>query len=101
DKTIHHFQNIGKNTSNSDKTFNGTSLPAFWRSVYYKDPPPDLVNRTSLNSPIFLTELKDIIKQLPCNKATGPSLLSYEMIKHLPDEFLLHILTLFNMILQH
>ncbi|GET60062.1 RNA-directed DNA polymerase from mobile element jockey-like [Rhizophagus irregularis DAOM 181602=DAOM 197198] len=47
-------------------------------------------------APISLQEWSDVISSMPNNKASGPSKISYEMIKHLSDEALDFSLLLAN-----
>jgi hypothetical protein len=50
-------------------------------------------------TPITLQELISTIRSLPNNKAAGPSRISYELIKHLPEDFLIIIVDWYNSIL--
>jgi hypothetical protein len=47
-----------------------------------------------------LIELDNTIKLLPNGKASGPSKISYEVIKHLPDNIKEGLVILFNLMLQ-
>ena len=70
----------------------------FWHDIYYKDKPSH-IDTGNLTKTITLDELKETIKNLPNGKATGPSKISYEHLKHLPDSMIDQILILFNNIL--
>ena len=97
--TIDHFQHIGSNTSPHQRDISDIDSPDnFWHDIYYKEKPSH-INTNMLTDTITLHELKDIIKNLPNGKATGPSKISYEHLKHLPDSMMEHLLILFNNIL--
>jgi len=99
--TINHFQNIG-NIGNNQHSFDSiNTLSPFWKPIYLKDKPDDLKLQESLIDNVTMSQLKEVIRQLPLKKASGPSKISYEMIKHLPDKFLQLVLHEFNFILQH
>ena len=99
-RTVSHFQNIGSSSSYSRPPHDVTNLPDRWKDIYCKDVPDNLKGRSNLTADISLEELSNIIKLLPNNKATGPSKISYEMIKHLPLNVLHLIIQLFNLILK-
>ncbi|EXX66355.1 hypothetical protein RirG_124600 [Rhizophagus irregularis DAOM 197198w] len=76
-----------------------TSFPARWQQAY-----TPLANvSTSLYDPVLapisLQEWSAVISSMPNNKASGPSKISYEMIKHLSSEALDFSLLLANICL--
>ncbi|CAB4431626.1 unnamed protein product [Rhizophagus irregularis] len=72
------------------------SFPARWQKVYTPliDVSASLYN--PVLSPISLQEWSDVISSMPNNKASGPSKISYEMLKHLSGEALEFSLLLAN-----
>ncbi|CAB4407435.1 unnamed protein product [Rhizophagus irregularis] len=72
------------------------SFPARWQKVYTSlvDVSASLYN--PVLSPISLQEWSDVISSMPNNKASGPSKISYEMLKHLSGEALEFSLLLAN-----
>ncbi|CAB4416056.1 unnamed protein product [Rhizophagus irregularis] len=73
-----------------------SSFPARWQKVYTPlvDVSASLYN--PVLSPISLQEWSDVISSMPNNKASGPSKISYEMLKHLSGEALEFSLLLAN-----
>ncbi|CAB4415499.1 unnamed protein product [Rhizophagus irregularis] len=72
------------------------SFPTRWQKVYTPlvDVSASLYN--PVLSPISLQEWLDVISSMPNNKASGPSKISYEMLKHLSGEALEFSLLLAN-----
>ncbi|CAB4413084.1 unnamed protein product [Rhizophagus irregularis] len=72
------------------------SFPARWQKVYTPlvDVSASLYN--PVLSPISLQEWLDVISSMPNNKASGPSKISYEMLKHLSGDALEFSLLLAN-----
>src|SRR5437016_5534403 len=97
--TIDHFQHIGSDSSPCQQNIADIDSPNnFWHDIYHKDKPIH-INTHSLTDKITLQELKNTIKNLPNGKATGPSKISYEHLKHLLDRMMENLLILFNNIL--
>ncbi|CAB4409418.1 unnamed protein product [Rhizophagus irregularis] len=72
------------------------SFPARWQKVYA---PLDNVSASLYDpvlSPISLQEWSEVISSMPNNKASGPSKISYEMLKHLSGDALEFSLLLAN-----
>ena len=66
----------------------------------FVEPPKD--NFQSFNADFTLSELRSAIKHLNTSgKATGQDPISYEMIRHLPDSLLSHLLQLFQVCWSH
>ena len=63
--------------------------------VIYTDPAPD--NEQSINAPITLQEIKDAITSLSNKKSSvGLDIISNEMLKHLPNNFITFLLKVFQ-----
>ena len=90
---------MGNTIDQTSATNNLVSLDEFWSIIYE---PRDHIrdeHTAPLEANINLNELTDIIHSLPNNKASGPSNISYEIIKYLPTSFLEHLVLLFNFII--
>ncbi|GET54559.1 RNA-directed DNA polymerase from mobile element jockey-like [Rhizophagus irregularis DAOM 181602=DAOM 197198] len=76
-------------------------FPPRWQRAYtpISDIDPSLY--TSVMSPILEEEWKNTIQSMPNNKASGPSKISYEMLKHLTGEAFNLSLVLANACLTH
>jgi len=101
--TIDHFKYTG-----CDKDLYGrpivskpfTTLPSEWAEIYDPDNISlNITGRDDLMATITLDELISVISKLPSGKASGPSGISYEMIKHISSDSLVPILDMFNKIL--
>ena len=77
EKVREHFINWTKLNSTQ------TNLWQDWKDQY--EPIYTIQHKwyNNLTSKITLTEMDEIIKEAPCNKATGPTKISNEMLKHL------------------
>ncbi|GET61273.1 uncharacterized protein OCT59_001384 [Rhizophagus irregularis] len=98
---IDHYKNIGKTGSSPDRYNPLLPMPEAGLNFTVR---ANISVKNTIDKfiiPITLDELLPIIKDLPINKAAGPSNISYEIIKHLPSNFLIIIVDLFNAILQH
>jgi hypothetical protein len=74
-------------------------LPDFWKKYYLPRPHILIEDSNNILTPITLHKLISTIHSLPNNKAAGPSRISYELIKHLPKDFLITIVDWYNSIL--
>ncbi|EXX58587.1 Tbingi protein [Rhizophagus irregularis DAOM 181602=DAOM 197198] len=72
------------------------SFPARWQRVYNPLAGVSALLYNPVLAPISLQEWSDVIFSMPNNKASGPSKISYEMIKHLSGEALDFSLLLAN-----
>ncbi|GET58175.1 RNA-directed DNA polymerase from mobile element jockey-like [Rhizophagus irregularis DAOM 181602=DAOM 197198] len=72
------------------------SFPARWQQAYTPLSGVSASLYDPVLAPISLQEWSDIISSMPNNKASGPSKISYEMIKHLSGEVLDFSLLLAN-----
>src|SRR5207237_616732 len=99
--TRSHFQTIG-GTDNHPSSFSVPKIiPDEWKQIYEPRPSTPFENPNDLLKVITLDEYLSIVRSLPNGKATGPSTISYEMIKHLSNEMHNSIVILFNKILTH
>ncbi|GBC19651.1 hypothetical protein RIR_jg41913.t1 [Rhizophagus irregularis DAOM 181602=DAOM 197198] len=76
-------------------------FPPRWQRAYTPISDIDLSLYTSVLSPILEEEWKNTIQSMPNNKASGPSKISYEMLKHLTGEAFNLSLVLANACLTH
>ncbi|PKC71172.1 hypothetical protein RhiirA1_390780, partial [Rhizophagus irregularis] len=72
------------------------SFPPRWQKAYTPLPDVSASLYDPVLAPITLQEWSDVISFMPNNKASGPSKISYEMIKHLSGESLDFSLLLAN-----
>ncbi|CAB4417102.1 unnamed protein product [Rhizophagus irregularis] len=81
DAVVDHFQNFVPIRSSPSSSI--SMLPARWLDTY--QPLPDvLVNiYDSLMNPPSLDEWLAMVSSMPNDKAAGPSMITYEMLKHL------------------
>ena len=92
-KVSEHFQNVGY-SSHPDNFTSFDNLPDYWKEIYT---PKQLDNPHSndiFNNNITYEELRQTINQLLNKKAAGPSGISYEIIRHLPDNVISSLLIL-------
>ena len=93
--TISHFKSIGDYTPSGN--YNSISdLPAEWQSVYTPFAEHDDTLSFKLIEPITLSELEQALNASPNGKASGPTGIAYEDLKHLSQEFKLYLLEFFN-----
>ncbi|PKC02406.1 hypothetical protein RhiirA5_380997 [Rhizophagus irregularis] len=80
-EVIEHFQNFVPITSNPPSSI--LDLPERWSNAYAPlvDVSPTIFD--SLMDPPTLEEWSSTISSMPNDKAPGPSMISYEMLKHL------------------
>ena len=76
--------------------YNHTIFEQYWKSEYTPIPSIDPQWYNSILSEITINEVLQTIQTLPNNKACGPSGISYEMIKHLGQDMLQALTSLFN-----
>ncbi|RIA80635.1 hypothetical protein C1645_838354 [Glomus cerebriforme] len=98
--TINHFQNLG-NTS-EETPYNSSThhdLPPEWSAIY--TPKTHIQDEwyNSICNPITLTEVQDTLSSLSNNKASSPSSITYEDLKHLDLHSKQFLVEFFNMIL--
>ncbi|GET59018.1 reverse transcriptase family protein [Rhizophagus irregularis DAOM 181602=DAOM 197198] len=77
------------------------SFPARWQQTYTPLANVSASLYDPVLAPISLQEWSTVISSMPNNKASGPSKISYEMIKHLSGEALDFSLLLANTCLSH
>ncbi|CAB4436125.1 unnamed protein product [Rhizophagus irregularis] len=81
DAVVNHFQNFVPIHSSPPSSI--SDLPARWSDAY--QPLPDVSDDIydSLMNPPFLDEWLSAVSSMPNDKAAGPSMITYEMLKHL------------------
>ncbi|CAB4417816.1 unnamed protein product [Rhizophagus irregularis] len=91
-EVIDHFQNFVPITSTPPSSI--CDLPERWSNVYepLADVNPNMFG--SLMDPPTLEEWSSTISSMPNDKAPGPSMISYEMLKHLKPHVSLLLLNL-------
>ncbi|GET64215.1 RNA-directed DNA polymerase from mobile element jockey-like [Rhizophagus irregularis DAOM 181602=DAOM 197198] len=96
---IEHFQSVV--TPPLVQYSSTNSFPPRWQRAY--TPLPDINSSlyNSVMSPILADEWKNTLNSMPNNKASGPSKISYEMLKHLTGEAFNLSLVLANACLTH
>ncbi|PKK75746.1 hypothetical protein RhiirC2_707879, partial [Rhizophagus irregularis] len=77
------------------------SFPPRWQKAYTPLPDVSVSLYDPVLAPITLQEWSDVISSMPNNKASGPSKISYEMLKHLSGDALDFSLLLANTCLSH
>ncbi|GET56194.1 RNA-directed DNA polymerase from mobile element jockey-like [Rhizophagus irregularis DAOM 181602=DAOM 197198] len=97
--TISHFQSIVSPPLVHYSSI--TSFPARWQQAYTPLANVSTASYDPVLAPISLQEWSAVISSMPNNKASGPSKISYEMIKHLSGEALDFSLLLANTCLSH
>ena len=93
EETVKHFKTVA-GSKNSIKEING-----IWEKQYSPKEEISYNIYDNILELITLEELKNEIHDLPNNKATGPTGVSYEMLKQSDDMILIQIVSLFNTIL--
>ena len=78
--TNNHFQNVA-NSKNSSKEFSLEWLK--WKEEYASKSDVDSLIYNNLISTPLLSKWYEVISNLPNHKATGPSKISNDMLKHL------------------
>src|ERR1044072_3574078 len=78
--TNNHFQNVA-HSENSSKEFSPKWLK--WKEEYAPKSDVDSSIYNNLMSTPLLSEWHEVISNLPNHKATGPSKISNDMLKHL------------------
>jgi hypothetical protein len=96
---IKHYQNIGLQHSSTTTYIPSFPLPEFWKKYYLPRQHVSLDHSNDMLIPITMHELTSTIRSLPNNKVAGPSRISYELIKHLPKDFLIVMVDWYNSIL--
>ncbi|GET52556.1 reverse transcriptase family protein [Rhizophagus irregularis DAOM 181602=DAOM 197198] len=96
---IKHFQSVV--TPPLVQYSSTDSFPSRWQRAYTPLPDIDSSLFNSVMSPILEDEWKNTLNSMPNNKASGPSKISYEMLKHLTGEALNLSLVLANACLIH
>ncbi|GET57305.1 reverse transcriptase family protein [Rhizophagus irregularis DAOM 181602=DAOM 197198] len=96
---IKHFQSVV--TPPLVQYSSTDSFPPRWQCAYTPLPDIDLSLYNSVMSPILANEWKNTLNSMPNNKASGPSKISYEMLKHLTGEAFNLSLVLANACLTH
>ncbi|GBC53452.2 RNA-directed DNA polymerase from mobile element jockey-like [Rhizophagus irregularis DAOM 181602=DAOM 197198] len=97
--TINHFQSVV--TPPLVQYSSMDSFPPRWQKAYTPLSDIDSSLYISVMSPILEDEWKNILNSMPNNKASGPSKISYEMLKHLTGEAFNLSLILANACLIH
>ncbi|PKK58399.1 DNase I-like protein, partial [Rhizophagus irregularis] len=72
------------------------SFPSRWQKAYTPLPDVSVSLYDPILAPITLQEWSDVLSSMPNNEASGPSKISYEMLKHLSGEALEFSLLLAN-----
>ncbi|CAB4423102.1 unnamed protein product [Rhizophagus irregularis] len=91
---IAHFQSV---VSHPLVQYSSTaSFPPRWQKAYTPISDVSASLYDPVLAPITLQEWSDVISSMPNNKASGPSKISYEMLKHLSGETLEFSLLLAN-----
>ncbi|GBC34526.2 RNA-directed DNA polymerase from mobile element jockey-like [Rhizophagus irregularis DAOM 181602=DAOM 197198] len=96
---INHFQSVV--TPPLVQYSSMDSFPPRWQRAYTPLSDIDSSLYISVMSPILEDEWKNILNSMPNNKASGPSKISYEMLKHLTGEAFNLSLILANACLIH
>ncbi|GET55376.1 hypothetical protein RIR_jg15804.t3 [Rhizophagus irregularis DAOM 181602=DAOM 197198] len=96
---IKHFQSVV--TPPLVQYSSTDSFPPRWQRAYTPLPDIDSSLYNSVMSPILADEWKNTLNSMPNNKASGPSKISYEMLKHLTGETFNLSLVLANACLIH
>ncbi|GET59528.1 hypothetical protein RIR_jg1381.t2 [Rhizophagus irregularis DAOM 181602=DAOM 197198] len=96
---IKHFQSVV--TPPLVQYSSTDSFPPRWQRAYTPLPVIDSSLYNSVMSPILADEWKNTLNSMPNNKASGPSKISYEMLKHLTGETFNLSLVLANACLIH
>ncbi|GET52393.1 RNA-directed DNA polymerase from mobile element jockey-like [Rhizophagus irregularis DAOM 181602=DAOM 197198] len=96
---IKHFQSVV--TPPLVQYSSTDSFPPRWQRAYTPISDIDSSLYNSVMSPILEEEWKNTIQSMPNNKASGPSKISYEMLKHLTGETFNLSLVLANACLIH
>ncbi|GET54730.1 RNA-directed DNA polymerase from mobile element jockey-like [Rhizophagus irregularis DAOM 181602=DAOM 197198] len=96
---IKHFQSVV--TPPLVQYSSTDSFPSRWQRAYTPLPDIDSSLYNSVMSPILADEWKNTLNSMPNNKASGPSKISYEMLKHLTGETFNLSLVLANACLIH
>ncbi|GET66236.1 RNA-directed DNA polymerase from mobile element jockey-like [Rhizophagus irregularis DAOM 181602=DAOM 197198] len=81
DAVIDHFQNSVPIKSSPPDTI--STLPERWSSAYHPMDDVDSSIYNSLLDPPILEEWLSTVSSMPNDKAPGPSMITYEMLKHL------------------
>ena len=90
-ETAQHFQNC---TGELPPAF--VDVPDEWQSQYLPQTHVQSAWYSTLMDPISLEDWMDIVKGSPNNKASGPSGITYELIKHLGTSMQKALLQLIN-----
>ncbi|EXX65475.1 hypothetical protein RirG_132910 [Rhizophagus irregularis DAOM 197198w] len=96
---INHFQSVV--TPPLVQCSSMDSFPPRWQRAYTPLSDIDSSLYNSVMSPILEDEWKNTLNSMPNNKASGPSKISYEMLKHLTGDAFNLSLTLANACLIH
>src|SRR5947208_14939455 len=84
-----HFQNIAESPPPIQMTLEG--MNDRWRRAYSPMSAVQSSIYSNLMSPTTDEEWNSVLSSLPTSKASGPSGISYEMLKHLPPSALIYL----------
>jgi hypothetical protein len=99
-ETIKHFKYLGKKPEEQSMIFNNLEdLPMEWRAFYSRDNTIIAEELLDMGKSITIEELDETIKNLPNEKAPGPSKIVYEDFKMSGPKYRKELLQLFNTIL--
>jgi hypothetical protein len=99
-KTINHFKYLGKSIEELHIKFNSLEdIPLEWRPYYDKNNTNFIEEIISIGQEITINELNTTIKELPNDKASGPSGIVYEDLKLTGPKYRQELLNLFNNII--
>jgi len=94
----HYQNNLFKDHQNQPIALN--TIPANWRKEYTPKPEIDSNWYLELKIPLTMLKLDVLIKQLPNKKASGPTQISNEMLKHLGPKSRVILLAVINTMLR-
>jgi hypothetical protein len=99
-ETINHFKYLGKSIEEPHVKFNSLEdIPLEWRPYYDKNNTNFIEEIISIGQEITIDELNTTIKELPNDKASGPSGIVYEDLKLTGPKYRQELLNLFNNII--
>jgi hypothetical protein len=99
-ETINHFKYLGKSIEETSVIFNSLEdIPLEWRPYYNKENMNFIEDINLIGQEITINELDITIKELPNDKAPGPSGIVYEDLKLTGSKYRQQLLNLFNNII--
>jgi hypothetical protein len=99
-ETINHFKYLGKSEEKLHVKFNSLEdIPLEWRPFYDKTNTNMIEEINLLGEEITINELNATLRELPNDKAPGPSGIVYEDLKLTGDKYRQQLLLLFNNII--